>query len=74
MFNLIDNGLDSNFINFSKEVKTINDKLISKAKEIHETTTSKPRENINLRKFLFHKIYHKPIKKNIIKCKRKKIL
>ncbi len=62
VFNLIDNGLDSNFLIFSKEVKTINDKLISKAKEIHETTTSKPRENINLRKFLYHKIYHKTLK------------
>ena len=72
VFNLIDNGLDSNFINFSKEVKTINDKLISKAKEIHETTTSKPRENINLRKFLFHKIYHKPIKKISSNVKEKR--
>ena len=62
VFNLIDIGLDSNFLIFSKEVKTINDKLISKAKEIHETTTSKPRENINLRKFLYHKIYHKTLK------------
>ena len=56
LFNLIDNGLDLNFNNFSNEVKVINDKLILKTKEIHENTTNSPKDNINLRKFLYHKI------------------
>jgi len=67
LFNLIDNGLDSNFENFSFEVKTLNDKLISKAKETHETTTSKPRDNINLRKFLQPKIHYIELKEEIPK-------
>ena len=57
IFNLIDTGLESNFTKFKKEVKAFNDKLISKAKESHETTTSKPRDNINLRRFLYHNIH-----------------
>ena len=57
IFNLIDTGLESNFIKFKKEVKSFNDKLISKSKESHETTTSKPRDNINLRKFLYNNIH-----------------
>ena len=57
VFNLIDEGLDSNYSKFKKEVKSVNDKLISKSKESHETTTSKPRDNINLRKFLDHTIH-----------------
>ena len=56
LFNLIDNGLDLNFANFSNEVKVINDKLIFKTKEIHENTTNSPKDNINLRRFLYHKI------------------
>ena len=56
LFNLIDNGLDLNFEKFSNEVKVINDKLILKTKEIHENTTNSPKDNINLRKFLYHKI------------------
>ena len=56
LFNLIDNGLDLNFSNFSDEVRIINDKLILKTKEIHENTTNSPKDNINLRKFLYHKI------------------
>ena len=54
---IIDLGLDSNNSNFSKNVKIMNDKLISKSKESHETTTSKPRDNISLRRFLYHNIY-----------------
>ena len=57
IFNLIDTGLQSNFNKFKKVVKAFNDKLISKSKESHETTTSKPRDNINLRKFLYHNIH-----------------
>ena len=57
VFNLIDEGLDSNYNRFKKEVKSVNDKLITKSKESHETTTSKPRDNINLRRFLFHNIH-----------------
>ena len=57
IFNLIDTGLESNFTKFKKEVKVFNDKLITKAKESHETTTSKPRDNINLRRFLYHNIH-----------------
>ena len=57
VFNLIDEGLDSNYNRFKKEVKSVNDKLISKSKESHETTTSKPRDNINLRRFLTHNIH-----------------
>ena len=57
IFNLIDEGLDSNYSRFKKEVKAVNDKLISKSKESHETTSSKPRDNIDLRRFLDHKIY-----------------
>ena len=57
VFNLIDEGLDSNYNKFKKEIKSVNDKLISKSKESHETTTSKPRDNINLRKFLDHTIH-----------------
>ena len=57
VFNLIDEGLDSNYNKFKKEIKSVNDKLISKSKESHETTTSKPRDNINLRRFLFHNIH-----------------
>ena len=57
IFNLIDTGLESNFSKFKKEVKSFNDKLISKSKESHETTTSKPRDNINLRKFLYNNIH-----------------
>ena len=58
IFNLIDTGLESNFNKFKKEVKAFNDKLIAKSKESHETTTSKPRDNINLRKFLYHNIHY----------------
>ena len=58
IFNLIDQGLDSNYNKFKKELKSFNDKLISKSKESHETTSSKPRENINLRKFLYHNIHN----------------
>ena len=57
IFNLIDTGLESNFSKFKKEVKSFNDKLISKSKESHETTVSKPRDNINLRKFLYNNIH-----------------
>ena len=57
IFNLIDTGLESNFSKFKKEVKSFNDKLISKSKESHETTTSKPRDNINLRKFLYNNVH-----------------
>ena len=57
IFNLIDTGLESNFSKFKKEVKAFNDKLISKSKESHETTVSKPRDNINLRKFLYNNIH-----------------
>ena len=57
VFNLIDEGLDSDYNKFKKEVKAVNDKLISKSKESHETTTSKPRDNINLRRFLYHNIH-----------------
>ena len=39
-------------------IKSFNDKLISKSKESHETTNSKPRDNINLRKFLYHNIHY----------------
>ena len=56
LFNLIDNGLDLNFSNFINEVRIINDKLILKTKEIHENTTNSPKDNIDLRKFLKHKI------------------
>ena len=56
LFNLIDTGLDSNFKSFSHEMKVINDKLITKTKEIHESTQNSPKDNINLRKFLNHKI------------------
>ena len=55
--NIIDIGLDSNYSNFRKNVKLINDRLISKSKESHETTTSKPRDNISLRRFLYHNIH-----------------
>ena len=58
IFNLIDEGLDSDYNKFKKEVKAVNDKLISKSKESHETTTSKPRDNINLRRFLFHNVHY----------------
>jgi hypothetical protein len=57
IFNLIDEGLDSNYSRFKKEVKAVNDKLLSKSKESHENTSSKARDNINLRRFLEHKIY-----------------
>ena len=57
VFNIIDKGLDSNYLRFKKEVKLVNDKLVSKSKESHETTTSKPRDNINLRRFLYHNIH-----------------
>ena len=56
LFNLIDTGLDSNFANFSRDVKVINDKLFTKTKEIRELTNNSPKENINLRRFLNHKI------------------
>ena len=58
IFNLIDTGLQSNFNKFKKVIKSFNDKLISKSKESHETTNSKPRDNINLRKFLYHNIHY----------------
>ena len=78
IFNLIDEGLDSNYNKFKKEVKSVNDKLISKSKESHESTTNKPRDNINLRRFLYHNVHslklpyevkkkYKPIVKNKIK-------
>ena len=57
VFNIIDKGLDSNYSKFKKEVKLVNDKLVSKSKESHETTTSKPRDNISLRRFLYHNIH-----------------
>ena len=58
IFNLIDEGLDSNFNKFKKEVKSVNDKLVSKSKELHETNPSiKLRENINLRRFLYHNVH-----------------
>ena len=56
LFNLIDNGLDLNFTSFCNEVKVINDKLILKTKENHENTNNSPKDNINLRRFLKHKI------------------
>ena len=56
LFNLIDNGLDLNYATFSNDIKVINDKLILKTKEIHENTTNSPKDNINLRRFLYHKI------------------
>ena len=56
LFNLIDSGLDSNFATFSRDMKVINDKLYTKTKEIHENTNNSPKENINLRRFLNHKI------------------
>ena len=56
LFNLIDNGLDSNFNEFSYELKVINDKLISKTKESHENTTNSPKDNINLLKYLYNKL------------------
>ena len=56
LFNLIDNGLDLNFSTFSNNVRVINDKLILTTKEIHENTTNSPKDNINLRRFLQHKI------------------
>ena len=57
IFNLIDDGLDSNYSRFRKEVKAINDKLISKSKESHDNAMSIPSEIINLRKFLDHNIH-----------------
>ena len=56
LFNLIDSGLDSKFVSFSNDIKVINDKLYTKTKEIHETTNNSPKDNINLRRFLNHKI------------------
>ena len=67
IFNLIDTGLESNFSKFKKEVKAFNDELISKSKESHETTTSKPRDNINLRKFLYHNIHKAELSKEVKK-------
>ena len=61
IFNLIDTGLDSSYALFSHDVKVINDKLISKTKEIHESTSNYPRDNINLRRFLEHKISFLPL-------------
>lgn len=52
IFNLIDSGLDSNFKTFIKEIITINDKLISKTKEIQDNKTNIPKDNINIRRFL----------------------
>ena len=52
IFNLIDTGLDSNFSSFCNDVKIMNDKLIAKMKEIHETTNNHAKENINIRRFL----------------------
>ena len=56
LFNLIDNGLSSPFEKFGSEVKNFNDKLILKAKETHDSKGSKPRDLINLRRFLEPKI------------------
>ena len=56
LFNLIDNGLSSPFEKFASEVKNFNDKLILKAKETHDSKGSKPRDLINLRRFLEPKI------------------
>ena len=68
LFNLIDTGLDSNFKSFSYDMKVFNDKLITKTKEIHESTQNYPKDNINLRKFLNHKITflnYKLLEKNL---------
>lgn len=54
--NLIDNGLNTKFEKFSSEVKILNDKFILKAKETHDTKGSKPRDLINIRRFLEPKI------------------
>ena len=73
IINLIDIGLDSNFAIFSRGLKTINEKLISKTKEMHQIKTNPPHDNINLRRFLNHKIdfldfeLSEKIKKNIFK-------
>lgn len=56
LFNVIDNGLNSKFEKFSKEIKILNDKFILKAKETHDAKGSKPRDLINVRKFLEPKI------------------
>ena len=56
--NIIDIGLDSNYSNFRKNVKLINDRLISKSKESHDSPASKPKDNISLRRFLYHNIYY----------------
>ncbi len=72
IFNIIDNGLENNFETFIKNIKIINDKLITKAKEIHDSTQSKPKENINLRKFLYHKIKFLELKSEIGKIFEKK--
>ena len=57
IFNLIDEGLDSNYNKFKKEVKSVNDKLIAKSKETHDVTTTKTRDNISLRRFLYHNVH-----------------
>ena len=77
IFNLIDIGLDSNFALFSKQIKIINDKLIAKTKEIHDSTTNLPRDNINLRRFLNHKITflnYKYLEKNTKRFIPKKVI
>ena len=56
LFNVIDNGLNTKFEKFSKEIKILNDKFILKAKETHDAKGSKPRDLINVRKFLEPKI------------------
>ena len=77
LFNLIDHGLDLNFESFSYDVKVINDKLIIKTKEIHENTTNSPKDNINLRRFLYHKIHfinHAVLDKTLKRFVPKKII
>ena len=56
IINLINRGLDSNYTVFSRGVKAINEKLISKTKEMNEIKNNSPKDNINLRKFLYHNI------------------
>ena len=56
IINLINFGLDSNYTLFTRGVKAINEKLISKTKEMNEIKNNSPKDNINLRRFLYHNI------------------
>ena len=76
IINLINIGLDSNFAVFSRGVKAINEKLITKTKEMSEIKNNSPKDNINLRKFLYHNItyFNFELSEKVKKRNNKKVI